>query len=198
MPAVALTNRERSTAYLARPWRPARIEIRREIEAHGRFDALRGELAHVLRPDAWRHFALSLLATEIGALAGGGDRQAVDVAAAPPWQRVAQAPALSLKRRQRALHLILGAGAHSAAVCQPRPVARVRTRADGREQQDHRQKNGTHARGEHCERDRDHSRRACGDRPSDTAIPADGADSSRSGPGARQGAPAAALRVHRD
>jgi hypothetical protein len=68
VPAVALTNRERSTAYLARPWRPARIEIRREIEAHGRFDALRGELAHVLRPDAWRHFALSLLATEIGAL----------------------------------------------------------------------------------------------------------------------------------
>ena len=72
VPAVALTDRPHSTAHLARPWRPARIEIRREIAGHGRTAALRGELAHeyahVLRPDAWRHFARSLLATEIGAL----------------------------------------------------------------------------------------------------------------------------------
>ncbi len=73
-PAVALTGKPRSTAYPARPWRPARIEIRREIAARGPSDsdALRGEVAHeyahVLRPDTWRHFVFSLLATEIGAV----------------------------------------------------------------------------------------------------------------------------------
>ena len=55
VPAVALTDKPRSTAYPARPWRPARIEIRREIAARGPADALRGEVAHeyahVFRPD---------------------------------------------------------------------------------------------------------------------------------------------------
>ena len=51
LPMDALTDRARSTAHLARPWRPARIEIRREIEAQGRSDALRGERAHVLSAD---------------------------------------------------------------------------------------------------------------------------------------------------
>jgi Zn-dependent protease with chaperone function len=72
VPAVALTDKPRSTAYPARPWRPARIEIRREIAARGPSDALRGEVAHeyahVFRPDTWRHFVFSLLATEIGAV----------------------------------------------------------------------------------------------------------------------------------
>jgi Zn-dependent protease with chaperone function len=72
VPAVVLTDRPTSSAYPARPWRPARLEIRREIAGRGPSDALRGEIAHeyahVLRPDTWRHFALALLATEIGAL----------------------------------------------------------------------------------------------------------------------------------
>ena len=59
-------------------------------------------------------------------------------------------------------------GADSAAPGQTRPAARA-TQADGREQQQDREKNGTHARGQHCERDRDDSRRACGDRPTETA-----------------------------
>ena len=71
LPMDALTDRARSTAHLARPWRPARIEIRREIEAQGRSDALRGERAHVLRPDSRRYFARSLVATEIGAVGLG-------------------------------------------------------------------------------------------------------------------------------
>jgi Zn-dependent protease with chaperone function len=70
VPAVVLTDRSTSSAYAARPWRPARIEIRREIAARGPSDALRGEIAHeyahVVRPDTWRHFVQSLLATEIG------------------------------------------------------------------------------------------------------------------------------------
>lgn len=72
LPTVAVTDKPRSTACPGRPWRPARIEIRREIAARGPSDALRGEIAHeyahVLRPDTWRHYALALLATEIGAV----------------------------------------------------------------------------------------------------------------------------------
>jgi Zn-dependent protease with chaperone function len=71
-PAVALTDKPRSTAYPARPWRPARMEIRREMAARGPTDALRGEIAHeyahVLRPDTWRHLFFTLLSTEIGAI----------------------------------------------------------------------------------------------------------------------------------
>jgi Zn-dependent protease with chaperone function len=71
-PIVTLTDRLRSTAYPARPWRPARLAIRRALAAGGPSDALRGEIAHeyahVLRPDTWRHFALSLLAADLGAV----------------------------------------------------------------------------------------------------------------------------------
>jgi Zn-dependent protease with chaperone function len=72
LPVVALTDQPRSTAYPARPWRPARLAIRRELAVRGLSDALRGEIAHeyahVLRPDTWRHFGFSLLATELGAV----------------------------------------------------------------------------------------------------------------------------------
>jgi Zn-dependent protease with chaperone function len=72
VPAVALTDNPRSAAYPARSWRPARIEIRREIVARVPSRALRGEVAHeyshVFRPDTWRHFGFSLLSIEIGAV----------------------------------------------------------------------------------------------------------------------------------
>ena len=72
VPAVALTDKRRSTAYPARPWRPARIEIRREIADRGPSDALCGEVAHeyahVFRPDTWRHFGFAVLSIEIGAV----------------------------------------------------------------------------------------------------------------------------------
>jgi Zn-dependent protease with chaperone function len=70
VPAVALTDKPRSSALPARPCRPARIEIRRKIVADGPSDTCRGEIAHeyahVFRPDTWRHFGFSLLSTEIG------------------------------------------------------------------------------------------------------------------------------------
>ena len=72
LPIVTLTDRPVSTAHPARPWRAAQIAIRREIAAGGPSDALRGEIAHeyahVRRPDTWRHFALLLLALELGAV----------------------------------------------------------------------------------------------------------------------------------
>ena len=72
LPIVTLTDQLRSTAYPARRWRPPRLAIRRRIAPGGPSAALRGEIAHesanVLRPDTWRHFALSLLATELGAV----------------------------------------------------------------------------------------------------------------------------------
>ena len=46
LPAVALTDKLSSTACPGRLWRPARIEIRREIAARVPSDASRGEIAH--------------------------------------------------------------------------------------------------------------------------------------------------------
>jgi Zn-dependent protease with chaperone function len=70
LPDVTLTDRLSSSAYPARPWRPARLAMRRELAVGGPSDALRGELAHeyahVLEPETWRHFAFLLLAIELG------------------------------------------------------------------------------------------------------------------------------------
>jgi Zn-dependent protease with chaperone function len=70
LPAVAVTCRPVSTAYPARPWRSARLAIRRQIALGSSSDVLRGELAHeyahVLRPDTWRHLVISLLAGGVG------------------------------------------------------------------------------------------------------------------------------------
>lgn len=72
VPLVTLTDRPCSRAYPGRPWRPARVAIRRQLAARGPSSALQGEIAHeyvhVLRPDSWRHVALFVLATELGAV----------------------------------------------------------------------------------------------------------------------------------
>ena len=85
LPAISLTDKPVSTAYPARGWRAARIEIRREAAVSRCADALRGEIAHeyahVLDPAGARQFALTLLAFEIGALGLAGWL----VGAIAPW-----------------------------------------------------------------------------------------------------------------
>jgi len=72
VPLVTLTDPPCSRAYPGRPWRPAWVEIRRQLAARGPSSALHGEIAHeyahVLRPDSWRRVALFVLATELGAV----------------------------------------------------------------------------------------------------------------------------------
>jgi hypothetical protein len=46
VPDAGLTEGSVSTAYAARPWRPARIVIRREITTGGSSSLLHGEIAH--------------------------------------------------------------------------------------------------------------------------------------------------------
>ncbi len=67
--------------------------------------------------------------------AGGRDRHRVDVSLAVPRQRMAQPPALCLERGERALHLVLRAGADSTAPSERKPVPSVETQPCGCEEQ---------------------------------------------------------------
>jgi hypothetical protein len=64
-----------------------------------------------------------------------GDRDMIDVSAAPPGHRVPQPPPLTLQGRKRAAHISFTAGAHAAARGEPAPTASVRGQAGRHEQQ---------------------------------------------------------------
>ena len=85
-----------------------------------------GEVAHVVAPglglDRDRH-------------AGGGDRHRVDVSPASPWQRVPKPPALRLEEGERAMHLVLRAGADSTAIRERKPVPSAEPQPYGCEEQ---------------------------------------------------------------
>ena len=60
-----------------------------------------------------------------------GDRHRIDVSSALPAQRVPKPPAVRLKRGERALHLVLRAGAYSTTAGERKPVPSVESQADG-------------------------------------------------------------------
>jgi hypothetical protein len=63
------------------------------------------------------------------------DRHRVDVSPALPRQRVPKPPPLGLERGERALHLVLRAGADSTATSERKPVSSVETQPYGWQKQ---------------------------------------------------------------
>jgi hypothetical protein len=63
------------------------------------------------------------------------DRHRVDVSPAVPRQRVPKPPPLGLERGERALHLVLRAGADSTATSEQKPVSSGETQPYGYQKQ---------------------------------------------------------------